>query len=724
MLHKSSSSSRPKLCIYGNFFYKFRTISYTFSEEGVILETKKPFGSLIMVSKSNGTKRTAAEAKKNGVKKPKLQKKVTEEVSESEEQESEVDASSAEEDALDEISSSDDELDNLSEGEEEEGDDLDGGEDDAGSDEGSSEDKTTSKERHAEQRKLLAERKMHRKAGAEIQKIKHIWEKLRVKKPGLHKEKREQLSNEMWELSKDIILDLVMKHDASRIVQTLVKYSSKERRKHIAEALKGSFYQLATSSYGKYLLVKLLHYGSKDVREMIVNELHGKIRKLMRHKEGAYVVEDLYVLYSNSEQRKQIIREFWGSEYAVFKDSGKNKTVLDVINESSEKRQLIMQNLSGTITASVNKGSTGFQILHAAMRDYVSILEQDSEKNDKEIREFVDLLAEQFAELVHTEEGCEVACSLVAMANAKERKVIVRSLKKHEVDLVKNEFGNVVMICIYMTIDDTVLVHKALNVDLLTNELLPELVQHKYARRPLLYLLKALDPKYFSGLIRKDLEKYEKLAYAKTSKKPQTQRREELLEKCLPLIYRGILGTVTNSADIATFSSLLSNNLAAQFITELTLTPTDNEEVNNELRPQLVDAFFNVAIKGDILEDYHLLNKVPFISRAIKAAIWGNEFKWDGAEKKLVKVSDAKKIPSLGLDFATRVLNEILNEDKISDWFVGQGAFILTALYEVFNLSEDKKSFKKLKSKLEKNKSALKENEDNKGVQILLKYLS
>ena len=87
-----------------------------------------------------------------------------------------------------------------------------------------------------------------------------------------------------------------MKHDASRVVQTLVKYSSKERRDIIVNSLKGSFYQLATSAYGKYLLIKLLHYGSKESRAIIVDELHGKLRKLMRHKEGAYVVEDLYVL--------------------------------------------------------------------------------------------------------------------------------------------------------------------------------------------------------------------------------------------------------------------------------------------------------------------------------------------------------------------------------------------------------------------------------------------
>lgn len=113
-----------------------------------------------------------------------------------------------------------------------------------------------------------------------MQDIKKLWEKLRVKHPAPTKAQRDKLCDEIWELSHDVINDLVLKHDASRVVQTLIKYSGKERRDKIVDALKGSFYQLATSAYGKYLLIKILHYGSKESREAIVNELHGKLRKV------------------------------------------------------------------------------------------------------------------------------------------------------------------------------------------------------------------------------------------------------------------------------------------------------------------------------------------------------------------------------------------------------------------------------------------------------------
>lgn len=683
------------------------------------------------VKRSN--KQSAAKENGSKSKKQKVTEKLPPPESESDEESASEESSGEElsdssEDDLDDISDKDnedeeDELDDLDEDEiaKEDSDDMDDDETEEKATEADP-NKKSSKEQHAEQRKLLAERKLQRKSGIEVQRIKGLWEKLRVNKPTPPKEVRDKLCNEIWELSRDVIYDLVLKHDASRVVQTLIKYSSKERRDIIVKSLKGNYYQLATSSYGKYLMVKLLHYGSKDSRALIINELHGKLRKLMRHKEGAYVVEDLYVLYSTSEQRQQMIREFWGAEYAVFKDSGKDKNVLDVVNELAEKKQLIMTNLAGTITASVEKGSTGFQILHAAMKEYTTILQDDIEKNDKQIREFIDVLNEQFAELVHTQEGCEVACSLIAMANAKERKLIIRSLKNHAKELIKNEHGNLVLITLFMTVDDTVLLHKSFSAELFTDDLLPELIKDKFSRRPLLYLLKGLDGRYFSPLIKKDLHKHEELAYKKSSKKPQEQRRQELLSKALPLIYQSILSTTKSENPDQGFDKLLSVNIAAQFITELILTATDLEEVNDKLRPELVDAIFEITVKGDILEDFHLINKVPFVSRSLKALIQGNEFKWDNDTKKLIASSN-NKIPGVGVDFAVRVVDEVLSNDKLKDWTSGQGAFVLVACFEVLELLEVSGKAKELGKALKKNKKSLALDTDNKGAQLLLKLI-
>ncbi|EMG50747.1 PUF6 Pumilioy domain family member 6 [Candida maltosa Xu316] len=655
-------------------------------------------------AQAQGLKRAADNDNKKITKKPKVSKRLPSPPSEDEDELDQDEEVSSSGDDLD-ISEDEDDLDDL-DNDENNNDDNEEEEDKDQQDSKTTNvdpNKKTSAEQHSEQRKLLAERKLQRKSGTQVQRIKSLWEKLRITKPTPPKAQRDKLCDEIWELSKDVINDLVLKHDASRVVQTLVKYSNKERRDIIVNSLKGTFYQLATSAYGKYLLIKLLHYGSKDSRAAIVDELHGKLRKLMRHREGAYVVEDLYVLYSTAEQRQQMIREFWGSQYAVFRDSGKGKTVLEVTGESAEKKQLIMSNLYGTIKASVEKGSTGFQILHSAMKEYVTILINDVDGNDSAIRDFIDLLAEQFAELVHTQEGADVACNLIALANAKERKVIIRSLKTHTNELIKNEYGNIVLITLFMTVDDTVLTFKSFGAEIFTNEFVPELIQDKFSRRPILYLLKGLDGKYFAPNVKKALLGYEELAYKKTSKKDKDQRKLELLEKSLAPIYKAV-------SDEESINVLLTSNLAAQVLTELILTPTKIEEVNDKLRPQLIDLIFAQTVSGDVLEDYHLLNKTPFVSRLVKSLIQGNEFKFDNESKKLVKTEQEDPIPGVGVEFAERVADEI----EVKKWISGQPAFVLVSVIEVLQLAKSKKV-----DKLKKSIKKLSLSDDDKGAKLL-----
>ncbi|CCH45585.1 hypothetical protein BN7_5168 [Wickerhamomyces ciferrii] len=648
---------------------------------------------------NKGTKRSSVPASKPVVKKSKFNNKRSSKVeseSEESEQSEQDDSVSESEDELDQ--SSEDELDQSSEDEldqdeikigSDSDDDLEDEEDEEDKEKERDPNKQTSKEQHAEQRKTLAERKLQRKSGAQVQHIKSLWEKLRVKNPPLPKEIRDKLCDEVWNLSKDVIKDLVMKHDASRVVQTLVKYSSKERREAICNALKKHYYELATSSYGKYLLVKLLHYGSKESRTLILDELHGKLRKLMRHREGAYVVEDLYTLYASNEQKKQMIREFWGAEYAVFKDSGKGKNIKEICDENVEKRTLIAKNLSGTITASVEKGSTGFQILHAAMKEYIQII------NDDEVREFIELLHEQFAELIHTPEGAEVACNLIARANAKERKQIVRSLKDHAMNLIKNEYGNLVVITLFLTVDDTVLVSKALFGEYI--EELHNLITDKYSRRPFLYLLNGLDGRFFSPSIQKELKHYIELS-KETSKKPNDQRKQELLEKISTSFYKSI---INHSLEI------LNENIGSQFIGEVFLSnaPAD-ESLKQEAITSIIDSF-----KGDINDEEHPVNK-PFSVRLLKSLIQGG--RWDPKTKSVKKV----EVSGLGSSFAENFYNEVIGND-LESWILNKNlSFIIVAIYESI---EDQKSSRFIKDLKKLKKIVKKADDDNKGAQLLAK---
>ncbi|CAI4820273.1 AIF_collapsed_G0053600.mRNA.1.CDS.1 [Saccharomyces cerevisiae] len=652
-----------------------------------------------LTKKTNG-KRSAKEvshSEKKLAKKPRISIGSSDEESELSKKEDAV-SSSSDDDDLDDLSTSDSEA-------EEEADELDISDDseehENENEEKEGKDKSEGGENgnHTEQRKLLKERKMQRKSGTQVQQIKSVWERLRVKTPPLPKQIREKLSNEIWELSKDCISDLVLKHDASRIVQTLVKYSSKDRREQIVDALKGKFYVLATSAYGKYLLVKLLHYGSRSSRQTIIDELHGSLRKLMRHREGAYVVEDLFVLYATHEQRQQMIKEFWGSEYAVFRETHKDLTIEKVCESSIEKRNIIARNLIGTITASVEKGSTGFQILHAAMREYVKIA------NEKEISEMIELLHEQFAELVHTPEGSDVACTLVARANAKERKLILKALKNHAEKLIKNEYGNIVFITILNCVDDTVLVFKTFSPTV--KEHLQEFIIDKFGRRPWLYILLGLDGKYFSPIVKNELLRYIELSKA-TSKKDPLQRRHELLSKFAPMF----LSTISKD-----YSSILTENLGCQFIAEVLINDELYAQLNEKDQEKYQQVLNNIltTFKGDITEEEHPIHRA-FSTRLLKALIQGG--KWNNKEKKVIPL---KNVQGLGVPFAEKLYDEIIDSSNLLEWINNaDSSFTIVALYETL---KDQKEGKPFLKDLRGVQSKITVDESNKGSQLLAKLL-
>lgn len=650
-----------------------------------------------MSIQKKGSKRNAEAVAEKSNKKIKKNEELSESDSSSDSESSDNAESSEDEDELDHISSSDDENDD------EDNDDNEDKFEEKGEDGYVDPDKKTSKEQHEEQRKLLKERKNKRKSGIEVERIKKLWEKLRVKNPPMPKEIRNKLSNETWELCQGVLGDLVLKHDASRVVQTLVKYSSKERRDEICKELKPYYYKLATSAYGKYLLIKLLHYGSKESRALIIKGLHGKLRKLMRHREGAYVVEDLYVLYSTAKQRHEMIKEFWGSQFAYFSDENDTRSIVEVCEESTEKKKLISGNLFGTIKASIEKGSIGFQILHAAMKEFVQIFE------GQEVRDFIDLITEQFAELVHTPEGCEVACVVLAKATAKEKKGLLRSLREHAEALATNEHGQMVLQIIFMTVDDIVLIQKTF-LSTFENKI-DILLINKFSRRPFIYLLNGLDKSYFSPIVLKDINKYIELS-KETSKKPEAERRGQLLKVFLPLFYKSLLDKPYE---------ILNENVGAQFIQEL-LYNNEFPEVSNELRLKAIDVIID-CVRGDLTKEDHLINKA-YTSRLLKSLIQGG--KWNKETKKIDEIPDI----NLGLEFAKKFVEEIFDsgkdEDVLVSWITNkESSFVLVSLCDKFKeFPKDKTSIEFMKQLKKQKKLIKKQEENNKGAKLLAKVLN
>lgn len=612
--------------------------------------------------------------KRKSVEEPKRAKKSKAQKVESEDEEMDIDHNELE-DKLDE-DEEEDELDNeeaSEEDDEEESGDKESGEGD--------------KNNRAEQRKLKKERKLSRANGTTIQHIKQLWERVRVK-TGLPSEQRKKLIDEIWKLSHDSIKDIVFKHDSSRVIQTLFKYADKERRRAITDALKGSYVELSKSSYGKYLLIKILHYGDKSVREQVINELHGHYRKLMRHKEGAYVIEDIYREYSTAAQKAQIVREFYGSEFAVFREEGHGKTLASIVEENPTKRQFVMRNLKEVITSAVNKGSIGFNIIHAAMLEYVKNI--DPQTSERE--EFIDLISEQIAEIVHTTEGSQVACLVFSMATAKEKKGLVKALKPFVSKMAEDDQGHIALITLLDTVDDTVLVSKSFSPEL--KEHLPELIVSKCGRRPLLYILLGRNTRYFTPATIKRLEQYDELK-KNTAKKDDAARLAELNKAFSPLILECIS---TNAA------TLVAESLGSQFIAEALLYC--NSTSKGPVAQTVVECF-----GGNPADAEHLIHQ-PFSGRMLKSLIQGGS--WNAKEKRVEKVEGAETVSEAVLSALFESISEYPKE-----WACGEGAFTVVSVLENCDSKQKATLVKKLKSYAKDIASS-----ESKGSKVIMEQLS
>jgi pumilio family protein 6 len=60
-------------------------------------------------------------------------------------------------------------------------------------------------------------------------------------------------------------------------------------------------------------------------------------------------------------------------------------------------------------------------------------------------------------EILHTKEGSKVAMLCLAHGSAKDRKVIIKSFKPYIMKIAKEQFGHLVLLAAFDTVDDTVL---------------------------------------------------------------------------------------------------------------------------------------------------------------------------------------------------------------------------------------------------------------------------
>lgn len=100
---------------------------------------------------------------------------------------------------------------------------------------------------------------------------------------------------------------MIFKHDASRIIQTCLKYGNEDQHKQITEELKGRLLEITKSHYAHFLAIKLFKYCKE--KHVFLKELYGHFPELIKHKVKYSIFLISLSLNKQIECRKQ--HQFW-----------------------------------------------------------------------------------------------------------------------------------------------------------------------------------------------------------------------------------------------------------------------------------------------------------------------------------------------------------------------------------------------------------------------------
>ncbi len=550
-----------------------------------------------------------------------------------------------------------------------------------------------SREAHAKQKQLARERKAAKPLAEELVRAKKIWERLRQKKCDMEPEARRVLVDDLFGILSGRMRDFVLKHDANRIIQALLVYSTPEQRTQIAEEFNGAYAQLIEGRYSRFLVGKLLARDDPEVRGRVIPEFYGNVWRLINHRDAAWLLDDIYRNVATEGQRAALLREWYGTEFAILNresaaaDPKVTANLSEILEEAPSKRSLIMKGLLDKVNSLIQKQKTGFTMLHDAMLQYYLNLKPDSEEQ----AEFTTIIKESedgiFSQMAFSQSGARLVCLLLAHGSAKERKQYLKAFKASVKLMARDPHAHVVILAAYDLIDDTVLTSKAIFPELLGDDIL-SLANDIYARTSLLYLFEGQAKSLFPASHSADLDILGKIHEIRktTSKKDNETRRTELVAAASPQL----LAAIKSSPE-----AFASTSFGCQLLTSVLLSAVgDKSEV---LRAVASMAAGDPKGITDTDEEEsgppkQHISQMAFGCKMLKTLVAGGRFD---------KVAGKVQPVSPPLNFSDMLFHNI--DSHIVAWATGPSSFVPLALLE----AEDFTLKAELKALLLENKMAL-----------------
>ncbi|KAH9475808.1 Pumilio homology domain family member 6 [Psilocybe cubensis] len=535
-------------------------------------------------------------------------------------------------------------------------------------------DPNAARESHKAQKIIHEQRRAAKPHSTLLVDAKKVWALARQK--NIPTAERTKHIKDLMNVIRGKVTDIVFKHDASRIVQTVVKHGGQKERDEVASELKGKFKDLAQNKYSKFLVTKLIKLCPSH-RASILYEFQPYVLRMLLHRESSSVLADSFELYANAYERTILLREFYGKEAGLFsltsgseEDKERAKKGLSGVLEGAdnERRRRILgavkDNLA-TIFNNSDKGAVTHAIVHRALWEYITAINTvpDESEQEKLRREIFETCQDMLAEMVHTKDGSRVVRQFLAQGGAKDRKQIMKTLKPHIERMCLDDEAQLVLFTALDVTDDTKLLAKSL-VSAITT-VAQKLYSSPQGRRSLLYLLLPRSRRHFTPAQIASLAETDEIR-SRTSKKSPESREEEVRRAASEDLIRW----VEQSGE-----SLVREPAGCLIVTDIMLYGEgDKSEATSTLLK---------ALSSPTIPEPHPID-LPPTSRVYKALLQGGHYNHT--------TGAVERVPTTSWDssvFANQFLKIVGREATVSMCQGnGNGAFVVAELCEALIRAE------------------------------------
>ncbi|XP_061733140.1 pumilio homolog 3 [Nerophis ophidion] len=416
-----------------------------------------------------------------------------------------------------------------------------------------------------------------------INQAKLLWGDLRVKK--CDRDLKNKLMKALHELFRGKYKEMAFAHDTTRMLECFIQFGSHEQRQEVFEATKDDILLLSKSRYGRNVVKKLLMYGNKELVGAVIQTFKGHVRVMLRHALASSIIEDIYTDKALPAQKQMLKEELYGTTYTVCKSSVCD-TVHKVVEANPDKRNFIINDMQKILTPMAQKEQViKNSLVHKVFLDFFLL------SPDKQRAEMIESIRESVIYMAHTHAGARVAMHCLWHGTAKDRKVIIKTMRTYMVKVATEEFSHLALLAMFDCVDDTRLIKQAVLSEIMSS--LDEVVDNKYGKKVLLYLLTPRDPAHLLPEIIKVLEQGDGNAH---SKKDKTSRWKELLEFVSPLLLDYLHNNAAKMAMSKASSVLVKAILAASACGDLRPAMTAVAHLaNQKLIPGGIDGEFHMA---------------------------------------------------------------------------------------------------------------------------------